>query len=441
MIWSLIITLSLLLLNLGLLTAIMLYCAHLGWYFVKIKQESIVFINKGESMKAIWPNVKGHMLSKEEDFEGRRWLVRAKSREESENRFFEDSSKITSWFEKKIWNKFGIRFIGIFWPYEDVYKIKTDQGLGKEEAEHLHFLNYRPLSVKGVEFGGDTSKIDLQLRLIFQIVIPEIPVYQYQGKYFELLDGVIKAAIVDFFGTHQVAVHRETGEFAHDTYNPESGLYGMSPSQYKEKYSPSPLTFEYWLKIKKTSDSPMKKLLRSLNVTKEYYETVNNCEGKEDLAELVKKLTDGFDGDIYVGKEKFEKIVDGDGLIPKFGFALVDFRVLGWEVDSNTVELSETLMRKEIEIHKAESARREAFGLRDAITLKAMGESRRIELIFQSLIQQGESHESAARMMDTLMKMENIKESQITTYVEGGEKKHSVIVGTQPSSKKNNENK
>ena len=461
--WTVLPAVILLLLILGLSTAIILLLAHLGWYFSKVEQGSVVFINKGDAMKAVWPNVGGYKLSKSEDFEGRRWLVRTESKEEKDKAFFYGSSKVTLWFQKILWNKFGMRFIGIFWPYEHVHEFEIDrkrlvEGADEETGkvtslrariipspnsnivDSLRFLIPRPVFIEGIELAGDNSKIDLVLLPVFQLVIPALPIYYYKGNFFKLLDGAIEAAIVDFFATHRVAVHRETKDFAHDTYDPNSNQDGMTVRDYKNHFLPSPLTYAHWLKMKKSENSPIDNRLRLINATSEYYtrlkEASKKDKGKEEIVNHLNSLTYGM----YESKETgevekkmpltFRKIPGG--IVPRYGFALTDFRLIDWAASGETKELSDSLLKKQIEQHTAEGVREEAYGIRDAIMAKGFGESERYTNIIDSLIQKGIDPETAAGFLETLMRTENIKGSKVNTYVESGGGRPPVVVGTNP---------
>lgn len=465
--WTVFPTVILLLLNLGIITAIILLLAHLGWYFSKVEQGSVVFINKGDAMKAVWPNIGGHKLSRSEDFEGRRWLVRTESKKERDSAFFHDSSILTLWFQKILWNKFGMRFIGIFWPYEHVHEFDIDrkrlvEGVDEETGkvsslrarivpspnsntvDSLRFLIPRPVFIEGIELAGDNSKIDLVLLPIFQLVIPALPIYYYKGNFFKLLDGAIEAAMVDFFATHRVAVHRKSNEFAHDTYDPESGQDGMTKDEYKKSFLPAPLTYAHWLKLKKTVDSPMENKLRLINCTKEYYvrlkEAAKKDREKEELLSHLNSLIYGIHESGNMKKDEKEmpatfRMIPG-GIVPRYGFALTDFRLIDWAASGETKELSEALLKKQTEFHTAEGVREEAYGIRDAIKAKASGESERYRNIIDSLVQKGVNPETAARFLETTTRTENIKGSRVTTYVESGGKRPPVVVGTNSTTEK-----
>jgi hypothetical protein len=232
---------------------IILLLANLGWYFTKIEQGTTLFINTGDRLRSIWPNVGGYHMSDEEDIEGRHWLTPStqtlkpeeKEKEELDAFFYGSTMK---WFQKWLWKRFGVRFISIFWPHVHVgqFDIRSKRHLTERKesgdplskritestrvsidptrptmVDNLLFVVPRPVLVEDVELAGDNSRISILVLSVFQQVIPALPVYYLKGDFFSQLDAAVQAAIVDFGASHQVAVYAKgpkKGQFAYDFY-------------------------------------------------------------------------------------------------------------------------------------------------------------------------------------------------------------------------------
>src|SRR3989344_5056153 len=119
---------GLLLATVSLTIVIILLLSNLGAYFTKIAQGTIVFINTGDTLRSIWPNVSGYRMSQDRDLDGQQWLIPEKNEEGQEEAFFRDSHPGTRWFQKLLWKRFGIRFISWFWPHNRVHSF--DLGIG-----------------------------------------------------------------------------------------------------------------------------------------------------------------------------------------------------------------------------------------------------------------------------------------------------------------------
>src|SRR3989344_5003240 len=60
---------GLLLATVSLTIVIILLLSNLGAYFTKIAQGTVVFINTGDSLRSIWPNVSGYRTAQAKDLE------------------------------------------------------------------------------------------------------------------------------------------------------------------------------------------------------------------------------------------------------------------------------------------------------------------------------------------------------------------------------------
>jgi len=400
---------------------IILLLANLDAYFMKIALGTTVFIDAGDRLKEVIPNIGGYKMSKTDDLDGRHWVVPEKDEKEREKSFFHNYLKGTLWFQKWLWKKFGVRFISWFWPQVHIHKFDVRKG-GRRRVEarneitpdaplrsrvvdspertmvnSLLFLLPRPVYLEGVELAGDNSRINLLLLPVFRQVIPSLPVYYLKGDFFTLLDAAVEAMMVDFFATYRV--------------------------------EGDPLTYNHWLKLKKAGEeSPIEHHLRNFNVSRAYINDLKTAK-KTELVDYIKKHhLAPMEGDLT---GKIAKVIPS-GIIPRFGFALVSFRVVEWEVHSSTVDLAKSLLAKETELHTAEGVRQKASGEGDAIETLAKAQSSRYQKLVSALVDKNVSPDVAARVVETQLRTENIggKDSKIVTYVEGGASASVMIPGS-----------
>ncbi len=415
-----------------LIIAIMLLLANLGAYFTKIAQGTTAFINVGDSLKAILPNIGGYKMSEADDIDGRSWLIPEKNEEKRLEAFFHNSTNGTVRFQKWLWKTFGIKFISWIWPHTNVHKFDIRKG-GRRRIEasnelkedaplrsrvvdsdestivnSLLFLVPRPVYLEGVELAGDNSRINLLLLPIYRQVIPSLPVYYLKGDFFTLLDAAIESIVVDFF------------------------------AKYRDE--DKPLDYNGWLKLPKAGgDSPLEKHIRNLNVSKSYLEKMKEDVGKKELTDYIESdLIPGEALDISkdISSDKISGMIPS-GIVPRFGFALVSFRIVKWEPHKSTVALAEALLAKETQLRVAEGVREESYGVRDSLKAKAEGESSRYNQLMDALVGKGVNPNGAAEVLRTQIRTENIGGSGITTYVEGGASA-SVMVTPPPESPKSN---
>ena len=429
---------------------IILLLSNLGAYFTKIAQGTTIFINTGDTLRSIWPNVSGYRMSQDKDLDGQQWLIPEEKEAELEKAFFRDSHPGTRWFQKLLWKRFGIRFISWFWPHNRVHSINVrsrkrieERDKIKEDAplrsrivdspestivDSLLFTVPRPVFLEGVELAGDNSRINLLLLPIYRQVIPSLPVYNLQGDFFTPLDAAIEAAMVDFFASYRVAVHKKgekKGKFAKDSIDTDK-----REEELKE-FDQVPLTYSLWLKLTKGGEnSPIERQLRHLNASAEYKEKLVEKGNTEELVSYIDTLT--HDSPASTISEKLAKKIPS-GIIPRFGFALVSFRVVEWEAHKSTVKLAEALLAKETKHHEAEGIREEAYGKRDATEALGKGESDRFDRMVAALVKHKVDPNIAAQVVATQLRMENVRGSKLTTYVEGGESRASIMVPAQTS--------
>jgi len=451
---DLLMTGGLFVLGISLLIAIVLMLANLGYYFTKVPQGATVFINAGDSMKAVWPNVGGYGMSSCDDLDGRRWLIPQKyiANGDSGDMFY-NSLWGTEALQRWLWKQFGVKFISWFWPHIHVHKFdirkggrrrikartefegsKDDAPLKsrivdseeKSEVDSLLFLSPRPVYVEGVELAGDSSRVNLLLIPVFRQVIPVLPVYYLKGDFYTLLDAAIEAAMVDFFAKHRVAVKKvgEEFEFAGDSADAKNSSLGESP-----------LTYGYWIKMNKGEHSPLENSLRHLNVTPEYLVKMEEAKGKEELVRYIKEELmppeESVAAPLNNGSDSIPKKVSGmipNGIVPRFGLALVSFRIVEWEAHSTTKAFADAFLASEKEKQLARGSREKAYGERDALIALGKGQAAMGEEFLKMLTQKGVAPNVAAQVLATKLRTENIGGSRITTYVEGGGTRTSVMV-------------
>jgi hypothetical protein len=277
---------------------------------------------------------------------------------------------------------------------------------GTTTVDSLLFTVPRPVYVEGVNLAGDNSKVNLLILAVFRQVIPVLPVYYLKGDFFNLLDASIEAAIVDFAATHNVK-----GE---------------------------PLTYDLWIKLPKEGEgSPIEQHLRHLNVSDDYIERLQ-VNGKKELVEYIENHLIPEHKDLPIQMKAPDNPIPGlapSGIVPRFGFALISFRIVAWEPHGDTKSLAEAVLAKETQLHLADGVREQAYGERDAKLARATGESNRFEQLMKSLTDKKVNPDVAARVVETMLRTENLgnKDSKITTYVEGGASA-SIMIPVQPSS-------
>lgn len=404
---------------------IILLLANLGAFFTKIAQGTTAFISAGDSLKAILPNVGGYRMSDEEDLDGRHWLIPEEDEEKRTEKLFHNSLYGTEWFQRWLWKAFGVRFISLFWPHVDIHRFDIRKGgrrriearaeVGQDAplrsrvvdspeptvVDSLLFLVPRPVYLEGVELAGDNSRVNLLLLPVYRQVIPSLPVYYLKGDFFTLLDAAIKAAMVDFFASHRI----------------EDG---------------SPLTYSNWLKLTKAGEgSPLEQRLRHLNVSDEYIGKLEK-QGKDELADYVKNHLIPRGPSVTPSRDLAGMIPSG--IVPRFGFALVSFRVVEWEAHSSTVALANSLLARETELHTAEGVRQKAYGERDAKVANATGDSSLVTQVMTAFKAHGVDANVAAGVLGTMVRTKNIGDSNLTTYVEGGGTAASVMIPASPPS-------
>jgi hypothetical protein len=118
--------------------------------------------------------------------------------------------------------KYGIFWISLFYPIWSLHTFKITKARVHEgaiadesrpleerwierdkepvEVSSLLWQIPRPIVLSGVEF-KDRLTADLGIRIILQVIVPEIPVFTFEGKFFSHIEGMIQSAIVDYCRT------------------------------------------------------------------------------------------------------------------------------------------------------------------------------------------------------------------------------------------------
>ncbi|MBU6321758.1 hypothetical protein KGO04_04510 [Patescibacteria group bacterium] len=427
-------------LSIVLLTAL----ARRDAYFTMIVQDTTKFISVGESLKSILANVTGFKLSTALDLDNRQWLIPAKSEADWFGAFFRDARVV--WFQKLLWKRLGIRFFGFLWPqvhvhWFDIRSMRTvkdppptnpdapppvrsrivEVHPDNTRVNELRFMVPRPVYLEGIDLGEDNAKINLVLLPIYRQVIPALPVYTLQGNFFTLLDAAIEAAVVDFAASHRVAVYKALGPDGNE--NPKAGQFAADsidqvPADERDLCEESPLTFALWLKLTKAGEgSPMERRLRNLNVSRRYLEDLRVKPGAEELVEYIEKSL--IQGELTpIATERLRELIPS-GIVPRFGFALVSYRLVAWEPHPDTKPLADALREKETNLHAAEGVRQKAYGERDAALAAATGQRAKYNLV-DALIEKGVDANVAATVLREQIRTENVRDSKLNTWVEGG---------------------
>ena len=429
--------------------------------FTTIMQGTTAFIMASGSLLAFWPNIGGHRKSYHQDLDGRRWVIPDDNEKACLDSFFRDSMLGTRTIQKWLWKSYGVRFVSI-WPAVKKLWFNIDRrellegsraaGLTLQqrvvESEHIDepvdgllFITPRPVYVPAVELAGDNSKVDLLLLCVYQQVIPALSVIYLRGDFYPLLDAAIKAAMVDMGATHRVAVFKK--DFKQKGYQKDEFAADFCPNlsnpdeveQFREWYGfdyekyckPAPLTYSHWLRLAQSGPkSAIERQLRTLNFSREFYDELwgpkPDKSAKKELTDFIDNVTN------YAFKKESKTLSPSEavrqhipgGIVQRFGFMLKSVRLVDRAPDDSTVELAKALLAKQTAFHTAEGIRAAAAGERDRLQLVASGEGFRFTAMVSALTEEGVNADLAADVVRTMLRTENIKGSNITTYVEGG---------------------
>lgn len=430
-----------LLIAIGILVVIIiLLLTSLGAYFVEPLKGATTFIDAGETLQAIWPNIGGYKMSKHVDDEGRHWLIPLTHNEESpegkrewRESFFHGSSSITLWFQIWLWEKTGVRFLSLFYPQVHVHSfnirsklrlleganLKSEMTLKDRVVESqepdgsksstivtsLLFVVPRPVLIKGIYLPGDNTVINLLVHVYYQQVIPVLPVYYLKGDFFSLLDAAVESVIFNSFAEYRTPKNDDESK----------------------KNGDESMTFNHWIGLAKAGETSFLELgLKLLNATQEYRDKLERI-GKTELSGYLDRIM----GDAFVKKPSSEagiasseatQEIASSGIIHRVGFRVAKFRVINWEPgNTETKKLSDAILSKETESRLAAGVKAKADGESYAITSVAQGQASRFEKLMQALIGKGVHPNIAADVVRTQIRTENIGgvDSKITTYIEG----------------------
>jgi hypothetical protein len=429
----------------GLLTLILIMIsARKQWQFATIEKGNTAFVVKGDDLDVILPNVDGHKISEEKDFEGRRWLVKvdtagspAQQKREMRRAFQSTLLPGTRHIQWFLWNKFGIRFVSWFYPHNRIHQVEISQNRLRQESEvettadlrnriaadkgdidSIRYIFPRPMVAEQSELAGDNAKVNFLVLTTWRLVIPSIPIFYWKGRFMPLLDADVSAGIIDFCANYRAPVKMVEGM---PVYVPNVDMEDEGV-----EITMAPLTYGLWLQIPKDRGSPLHRHLLGLNASPEYFTTLEDLDnGKPELARHLLSLLGGKPDPIPGGMT--EKIAMG--FIPKYGLALSDVDIISWQPDKATQALSNALQAKEIARREADGVRAEADGVRDATIAKATGEADRYRRLVDALIGRGVSPDVAAEVVRAQVEMENLKQWGGSTYVHG---QAGVMVPTTP---------
>lgn len=175
------------------------------------KQNTIEFGNAGEKLIKILPNV------------SHRVLVQGRTIEESRLKLPSelqpgDVVVKVNWFAQWLRNVWGYFWVSLFYPWRQLHEfkivkerlrstteVKKDADLREmierdKEPSVVKYLKAqfpRPFFVPDAET-KDGFKVSFVISGIFDVVIPYLPAYVYQERFFELLLSVVAAAVRDY---------------------------------------------------------------------------------------------------------------------------------------------------------------------------------------------------------------------------------------------------
>lgn len=417
-------------LNIALFGGTVLLFARLGIFFVNVPRGNVMAITAGETLREIVPNAGNFKLSKNGDVDGHRWLVPVKEQDPKKNEkerldaLFRRAQWGTRWLQRILW-RWGVYVIPFIWPYTRPHKIdlgkdgrkmlrsRSEAGEGallrarvvnspaSEEStvvDSLRFAAPRPIYIEGLELPGDNSKINVLLLVTFRLVVPVVPIYDLKGEFFPLLDGAVEGAMVDFTSTHTVTETNADGDEIE-----------------------VPLNYARWLRLDKAGeDSLIARHVLRLNISPAYLARLE----KDRNDELVGYARDDLMPTKASGSNPplSEKLMNAiqQGIVPRFGYAVVNCRLVDWEASAETKKLAESALEQQTQKNLADGVRAKADGERDAKIANATGDASLVDQFMQAMKKHGVDSNVAATVLGTKIRTENVGGGKITTYVEGG---------------------
>jgi hypothetical protein len=180
-----------------------------SWQFTYVPEGHIVFIVRGETLERTIVNVKDHYLDvmTHKIIEGEEPEKNRKLRKECEG--------YLAGFLRKHW---GIYWVSLLYPAKKIHRFKItrdrlkkssgeedldvremiERDAGEYEVSSLRWKFPRPILARDVELGGDRTKIDVLVFTAFKVVNPYLPVFAYDGDFFELLESAVNSAVIDY---------------------------------------------------------------------------------------------------------------------------------------------------------------------------------------------------------------------------------------------------
>jgi hypothetical protein len=159
-------------------------------------------------------------------------------------------------------------------------------------------------------------------------------------------------------------------------------------------------------------------------VSQDYLEQLASLK-KGKLVSYALKLT--HEQPAPAGTSVITHLIQG-GIVAQFGFALISLRVVESQASKETKDLTDALLAKQTQFHLAEGVRARAKGERDLILTRARGEATRYQELVNALIKKGVDPNIAAQVIMAQIRTENVRDSKLTTYVEGGGSSASIMI-------------
>ena len=208
-------------------------------------------------------------------------------------------------------------------------------------GEHLIFPKL--IHIRGIPLGEAKINI-LLIQLYKDNGIDPFPesFKDLSSDYLISLDNMVRVTVNVFFATQEVAVKKNTKEFAHDTYDPHSSLKGLSPKEYELRYDPDHITVSHWRAMNKGLGSPFEECLMSLNFQRYQKETADVDKGSKKMRKILSQpdlLENGNLKDENLLK-LFETMASF-GIKKLFGLSLLNSRVFKWDLSWISKDIDE----------------------------------------------------------------------------------------------------
>lgn len=371
----------------GVVSVIIIYAlAKIDLIFAFVPEGQIVFINKGEDLYDIVANIDGYQLGENGKLKK---ISKVKSREQPLSDHTARPEESHSWIKKILWSTLGVYFIGIPGYYSvKEFKIKRARLRKHEQKDQDDFAERyietededksvkalrwrfpRPVGINSAELGGDGSYISAVVMCLFEVVVPQRPVYELTGDFFDLLESAVKLGFENFCATARFKDGKIVGS---DTEDAEK------------------LTYNKFISLDKKHGSDISEMMIEINHRTK------------------------------AGKDTDRKQAN-KGIVEKVGIKLVEAYIFGWDAVGETKKLADAQQAGETAKAKAKGVIAEADGRAEAVRRVAEAEGERFQRLILALIEEGVDPDVAAKQIGIFLETENLqKMGNLQTLVQRG---------------------